>query len=430
MRRDLNVKPGKARVRVTLPSIDIRLIGNYLPIGNVRKNIYGIVLLIYILLWPISRDVGGWAFFVVIFTAIISSFDAKRPTIVTPALLLSVLSVFYLLLSFGGMLPTSWTRHHENRVMLQQAIGYLTLPIFLLANGELVKKFLCLSDYVKLRCAFIYVALNVAIVPIVMSSHANSGVEDKGGIVQILMLNTFFSSELLLIVAIGFILFSIRAIWSVVISIALIPFCTNAQPIVALLVLMICRFGYINKVRLAISGASIFLASLVMMAVADKVIAFDVNTGIRAQFWKDGISTMIDTMGRGVGFGSEAIKPIYRFTSRLWRIDGTTDAYLLTGLHNSIMNAGFRMGVLGFGLMLWICVAIFPRRINSPFIAWLYLIVLLDLQINVALESVAFSLGLYLAIAGLAVLNSTTRVNSSQRERRIIRDTTSIRAAI
>ncbi|TPG38251.1 hypothetical protein EAH79_16360 [Sphingomonas koreensis] len=219
-----------------------------------------------------------------------------------------------------------------------------------------------------------------------------------------MMLNTFFSSELILIMLIGLTMFSTVLWFAVPLGIVLLPLTTNVQPMVAIGTALLYRCNFIRARGTILAAVTIAVGAVVATQYAAPLMSIDPNTGIRAAFWEGSLEAFGETKGLGVGFGTEGIRSSYYFKYAAWKIDDSSDKYILTGLHNSVFNAGFRMGLLGFIAPILMIVGLFPGRRATGAAYWLFILMLFDISINVAVESTSFGLGLSFLMAYLMFL--------------------------
>lgn len=158
------------------------------------------------------------------------------------------------------------------------------------------------------------------------------------------------------------------------------------------------------------------------------------NKGIRVAFVADAFTSLRDTDGLGIGYGTESVRWTYRFPGmatftfmpnpqaisrdRLLEV-------LSRGVHNSFVQAMLRTGVPGAVLLLLAIFAAFPRRnLPKPVAAHasiLFAIIFISCFVNAALESpielvgIAFVYGYLLALRSCtAALPSPPRHDLSQ----------------
>ena len=110
----------------------------------------------------------------------------------------------------------------------------------------------------------------------------------------------------------------------------------------------------------------------VMLPHVNEVIIENSNAGIRLAFISDAISSVIDTAGIGIGFGTESVRWEYHFPDmpvftllpdpHSMSHDRMLEA-LSTGVENSFVEAALRTGVPGFIILVVSFLAAFPSRL-------------------------------------------------------------------
>lgn len=358
--------------------------------------------------WPYSRDIGILPYAGLLILALLAMGFKKKDRVDATMIILGGLSLFYMAMSYGGILPRAWTKIHDNRVILQQALGYITMPIFVGAFSAAVPYFLSIRRDRRMIIIHGLALINLVLPALIMHSAADAGLGESSSnsFINMLMLNTLFSTELITVMWLGYIIIRAPLFVAAPLAGSLLIICTNIQPVIAIATAILFKLKPFSRAVSLSIACSIAVAVAVAPFFSDYLISLDVNTGIRAQFWREGFQGLIDSYGLGVGFGTEGIRPRYIFHNAIWKFDSGSEAYLLVGLHNSFVNIAFRMGVVGLALILYLMVQLFPSRFSSPYIKWIYIVVLLDLCVNVALESVIFNLGLFFAFAILRLERS------------------------
>lgn len=139
--------------------------------------------------------------------------------------------------------------------------------------------------------------------------------------------------------------------------------------------------------------------SIIAIPYADAIWLEDANTGIRLFFWRDAVDRLIESWGVGQGFGTETIRPIYHLSQNDVSI-ATLDQpeFILIGSHNAFVDAGYRMGVLGAGILIAYVGGLFrsAARVAAAERAFDYFVCALLfvlLMVNVGLASINFLFG-------------------------------------
>jgi hypothetical protein len=193
------------------------------------------------------------------------------------------------------------------------------------------------------------------------------------------------------------------------------------------------QFKFVTLVVLAtVLGAPGRIAAIVLVATLLGIYAVGIGhvpeamlagpaSGIRLAFVRDAISSAVDTLGIGIGYGKESVRWRYQFPDMpiftfLPDPSSMTPERMLealsTGVENSFAEALLRTGVLGCALLVSAFFAAFPPR-NLPrdvrnHAAIVFAILFLGCFVNSALESPlsavghAFSYGYLLALRASA----------------------------
>jgi hypothetical protein len=146
------------------------------------------------------------------------------------------------------------------------------------------------------------------------------------------------------------------------------------------------------------------------------------NSGIRLAFLADALSSVIDTHGIGIGYGTESVRWRYQFTNlpdftffsdpRSMTHDRMLEV-LSTGIHNSLVQALLRTGVVGFALLTVAFFAAFPPRNLARGVrnhaAVLFAMIFIACFVNPALESPVQVVGIGFIYGYLVALRAKAR---------------------
>lgn len=369
--------------------------------------LYGIVFFAYILSWPISRSFGviGYAFLLLAALAAIAGQRGLFNNI--PLLFIAPWAALYAILSIWDVMPRAWTGFHENSVIIQQALGYLTLPLFVAANLRLVQLGAKLNKQTFTRLLVLYAFFCFCVAPFLLTSDQSTDIDGGTSVLEFVALNTFFSSELLLVVVLGYVIFCLPSAISIIMAAALLPASVNVQPVLAFIFAILYKFNIIKIRGTLMIMVGLLVICLISTQFVEYLFNLDVNTGIRAAFWQGGLDAFFKTKGVGVGFGSEAIRSSYYFRLNDWLFDQDAADYLLVGMHNSFFNIAFRLGIIGLLLLITSMNKIRPKYVSNNFHNWLFFLAILDLCVNVTIESTSFNLGFSFLMALIIHLNQT-----------------------
>jgi hypothetical protein len=170
-------------------------------------------------------------------------------------------------------------------------------------------------------------------------------------------------------------------------------------------------------------GAGLFLV-LIVGTLAPEVLGFDVNTQWRFLVWRENLFSALQTGLLGVGFGtpyfpltSGNIAEAYRLAKYAeftqYALGNPTDLLYIRGQHSSFVNAFYRMGLAGGGLLIAFNFAVLVllvkaiRRASADFapiiaaVGAIFLVENCQIAMHVGLESPRY-LAAYALAVGLA----------------------------
>lgn len=184
-------------------------------------------------------------------------------------------------------------------------------------------------------------------------------------------------------------------------AIALIAATTHfAQFRLVALTVLATLLGIPARFAAVVVAAGLTMSYAVQMHRIPELFSTNPNAGIRLLFIEDAFSSLRDTYGLGIGFGTESVRwayqvpgaPEFQFMPDVREITQDRLLELLSrGVHNSFAQAALRTGVLGS--LLLVCAylaALPPRRLPQPVRAHasiLFVIIFVASFVNPALES-------------------------------------------
>lgn len=383
-------------------------------VSLVATALYVVVFLVYIYSWPISRQLGVPALAVLVGTALLSVLAARRAYLPLPMVGLPLLAITYIGLSYAGVLPPAWTQVYDPRVIPQQSFGYIALPILVSAN---VNALIVLARYptfvrrVLVPGGFIG---GLIVSPTVFTLFG----EPLEGGVSYFLLNSFSGAELILTVLIGWFVFHhLRGVAPLLAAAILILVSTHLNTALAFLALVVFRTRRLLVIG-ATTGAAIFLLSGIIAPFFWKeIVELDGNNGIRAIFWGDAWRAVIDTWGIGIGFGREVIRGVYYIYADPWSLVRPEDPdFLLIGVHNSVVQAAFRLGLVGAAFVVVLLLRLRPRKsprtATDQFDAWLYFVLIVIVCSNVAITGIYHLPGVTAVWAWLALRHDPEQIRT------------------
>lgn len=186
--------------------------------------------------------------------------------------------------------------------------------------------------------------------------------------------------------------------------------------IFALLVLALL-LGFPSRLLLAGLIAAFVCVYAIGLHYIPEMMLASPDSGIRLAFIKDALSSVVDSHGLGIGYGTESVRWVYHFPSMpVFRFlpdpARMTHARMLealsTGVHNSFIQALLRTGVIGFALFTAAFFAVFPRaslpRLVRSHACVVFALIFLACFVNPALESPAQAVGVGLVYGYLFAL--------------------------
>ena len=188
--------------------------------------------------------------------------------------------------------------------------------------------------------------------------------------------------------------------------------------------------------RVVLVGLMATLTSIyaVGMDYISQVKIISPDSGVRLAMLADALSSVVDTYGLGVGYGTEAVKrvfyfpglPVFRFFPDPSLLTHEQMLQILsTGIHNSFGQSLLRTGVPGFVLMLSAFLAAFPAR-NLPrgvrdHATVMFAIMFIACFVNPALESPLQVVGIGFLYGYLVALRATARARALPERARVPR---------
>ncbi|WP_029031215.1 O-antigen ligase family protein [Salinarimonas rosea] len=380
--------------------------------GAVSASLLATVLYVcaffaYVYFWPISRHLGVPALAALLAAALLSIVCARRAYLPGAMIALPVLAGVYVALSFAGVLPAAWTQVYDRGAIAQQSVGYIAMPILVSANVNALVVLARYPTLVKRVLVPAGVIGGLVLNPLVLTLFG----EPLEGGHSYFLLNSFSGAELILTALIGWWVFhalsGVAPFLAVPILIVLTTHLNTALAFLALLVFRTRRLLVLGS----LAGVLLFLATGVVAPLFwEPLLALDANNGIRAVFWGDAWLAVRDTWGVGVGFGREAIRGVYYFYAEPWSLKRPDEPdFLFIGVHNAVVQAGYRLGILGAVLVVLLIVRLRPRRsprtATEQFDAWLFFVFVMVVCSNVAITGMYHLPGVTAVWAWLALRN-------------------------
>jgi hypothetical protein len=318
----------------------------------------------------------------------------------SPALLLfACLALVYAGMSYLGMLGRGVTLLFRSSAIVQQSAYALSIP-FAVAAFAVYHEGVSQGRraFVTLETGVLLMAAAAKLINIVVPAQDPLTGElriDYVGIAQ--LVNPI---GLLAFVLVRRTLLSPQAtrIGTVTLAVLLLVTASSAQGILAMGVLL--PLVLLPNARRTVTFCfllALLAIPLIAMPYAQDVWLADPNTGIRLFFWQDAFERLWHTGGVGVGFGTETIRPIYALTTTDVTLVGIDDpGFIFIGSHNAFVDAFYRMGVIGGGVLAIFIVGLFVRIVRGTIAhvntmdCWVVCTLAVSLMVNVGLVSFNF----------------------------------------
>ena len=191
-------------------------------------------------------------------------------------------------------------------------------------------------------------------------------------------------------------------------TIALIAVTTHfAQFRVVASTVLATLLGIPARFAAVVAMGGLIMSYATQMYRIPEIMATSPNAGLRLLFIEDTFSSLKDTYGLGIGYGTESVRwryklrdqPDFTFMPDVSVITQDRLLQLLSrGVHNSFAQAALRTGVPGLLLLVFaFCVAFPPRSLPQPVrshASMLFVIIFIASFVNPALESPVQEVGI------------------------------------
>jgi hypothetical protein len=176
--------------------------------------------------------------------------------------------------------------------------------------------------------------------------------------------------------------------------------------------------------RLVLIGLMTTLAGIYSIALnfIPQIELISRDSGVRLALLRDGLTSVLDTYGLGIGYGTESVKrvfhfpglPVFKFFPAPNQLTHQQTLEMLSiGIHNSFGESLLRTGVLGLVLLASTFAAAFPSRSMPRKVqdhaALMFAIMFIACFVNPALESPIQVIGVGLLYGYLIALRGAAR---------------------
>ena len=368
------------------------------------------MLLLYVSLWFVARPLGTPLLIFVVGACVLSvlffrggfSFQGRNYFFY-----FFFVWVFYLIGSYFRIFDASYTSFYDNSVAFQQSFLYAVFFVGFLFWYSVLN-----TIELNRSQLFRYLLLTWGLASLIQTVMW----VDSKGVADSFMFGTLHNSEMLSVIFLVYLIYNAllnKKILMLAAFIVLMAFSVSSQSFIAFFLAL--AFSIIPK-RMAPVFSLLFvfifvLFTFVAMQVPELFYEYDPNTGVRAVFWNDVLESTFDTLGIGVGFGTEFLREVFYIGVHdvvILDVDDSLAAFMNTGTHNLFFDILFRLGVLGLGSFLFFFYSVSAylwKEKADPYDYWIFCVLFLTLFVNVAL-SVAFVFGTSFLFAWLAFKGS------------------------
>jgi hypothetical protein len=364
------------------------------------KAIWLAIPLIYACFFDVFRGLGSPAFIVA--AGALASFGLLygRRYIQAPLIFFAALAASYAALSYVGALDRGLTLLFDRSAIAQQSAYAITLPFIIPAFAvyheavhDKKRAFLILQNtiFILALASKFWYFLSPAADPVTGES-----LRIWAGLTQFVNLIAILAFMLVhrTLEAPGRTMFERRTI-----AILLLVTSASSQATIAMITLV--GMMILPRVRRLLAGGFVVLMAIIPIIAwpfAQEIWVLDPNTGIRLFFWHDAVDRVLASGGIGVGFGTETIRPVYALDASDVTLVGIDDpGFIFIGSHNAFVDAGYRLGVIGFFVLILYFGSLFRRVLRQPDASvmdcWVVCAIVTVLMVNVGMASINFLFG-------------------------------------
>ena len=377
-------------------------------------------VLVFVALAPLIRELGGVLYFAIAAVCLLAVIWRQAWIVDTPLLVFVSIGALYVLGSYAGIFPHAWTRLYETEAIPQQAAFVATLYFFI-AAGRLFWLDLLQSRHVKWRLSLLIAAgfLGPAVLGVI-----------RGDFDFATAFGGFFRSlsnpAMMAYLSLGLLVFVCLPGRRIFIALLLAPFMMVLTPFLQNTLVALAFLGLALTPRpiasLYVALVAFLMAWAISFAFVDEIYDLANTLGLRLQLQLDAVEAIRQTHGVGVGFGTEAIKPLsflgFQYLSGVDPAEAV-DGWIYVGTHNSFIGMFFRLGVFGgLAFIVFFCLGLLPRRMTDlrfgRAASFVYFVLFLALFSNPTIESPAYHVGAGFGIGLLFALRemqpSSTRI--------------------
>lgn len=384
--------------------------------GGLLHATFLLALCAFLIAQPFIRDRGGVVFWAFVAIAALYALATRRPIMIRPLLAFTLVGLLYVVLSYFDILPDAWTKVYQRAFIPRQAFYVVLLyPLALAASsmwsyaarsGKTVRFFLVILIAVAGIAPLVEVLFTDNSLVSAYASVTTGGLGNARLLFYVAL--SYFLIVRIRKVAIGrfYVLLAAIVIFIVFGYLLTNPQIQNIIGIGIIIVISMIRRIPRNVITMVLAGMVLYA---MLVPFAARVYVEDANSGYRLILVKDAIRAFVDSYGMGVGFGKEVVTNEYdEFGISRSPAHGDSTELAVAGVHNSFAQEFMRLGLLGGGCLVWLFfVTCCPPR-DGPLrvrrhLAVVYLLLLISMMVNVALESPTYLVGIAFALGYIVV---------------------------
>lgn len=308
-----------------------------------------VTLVLYSLTFSVTRFFGTEALLVVV--SLLSVFAIKKRTLIyaNGLSLFGFFSIAILCLSLLGVMPDSWTIYRDNFAAFRH---WAWLPIVLLSANAFYHTFKDHYKFIEERAWLLFPAAYL----IGLIAKRESPLDEPYFVTDFLYTLTNENTIVILLFVVFLFAKPRHKLLQLVFVITMLFLSTSSQSQIFFLVLTSMLISGLYKYAIVFLFISLNIFIFVSPNYLQELHALDPNTGFRVLLWRDTLIALRDTLGIGVGYGTEYISNDFKeIHDEFWYITPEyADDRLFIGTHSTIYDIALRNGILGCALfMFW-----------------------------------------------------------------------------
>jgi hypothetical protein len=312
-----------------------------------------------------------------------------------------IICIVAAILSHYRIFPESWQVHFRHEAIARQLAPLIVFFIAAWASKAYFERRLLAGDAFAGGDILIFLALVAAPVSLFQQGFQYEGADPLSSmLIMYGSLNNNIMIAMFYLTAGAFAGTGWRRLICIIIILVMLSLTSLAQFWIVTAGILMTLLGFPGRLIAFGIMAALLVLYMVGFFFIPELMTIAPNSGIRLVFIVDAFKSVFDTFGAGIGFGLESVRWRYNFPSMpeftflpepsSMTLDQMLEV-LSTGVHNSLIQALLRTGVLGFAVLVIALFSVFPRR-NLPcrirnHAAINFVIIFIACFVNPALES-------------------------------------------